>query len=163
MRRIAMRKAGLSLAALVAIAGWGCGATTTRDTTVMSNNPRLTTASVTFMTRDDGKDEDSAIAVQMLDDGRLAAEGTIVDVDFDDQTVSAPLNLSLTRTFEGDDLDDAQIRLRLTPDGSDIWTFDMRLTLGLSDGTQRSYFWSGLRLDQSNPERTFALNTGRLP
>jgi hypothetical protein len=41
------------------------------------------------MTRDDGKDEDSAVAVQLLNDGRLAAEGTVVDVDFDDQSVSA--------------------------------------------------------------------------
>jgi hypothetical protein len=39
----------------------------------------------------------------------------------------------------------------------------MRLALGLSDGTQRSYFWSQLRLDESSPERIVALMSGRLP
>jgi hypothetical protein len=158
-----MRKAGLALAAILTIGGWGCGATTTRDTTTISTEPRLTTASVTFMTRDDGKDEDSAVAVQILDDGRLAAEGTVVDVDYDDQSVSAPLTLSVTRTMESGDLNDSQVRLRLTPDGRDAWTFDMRLTLGMTDGSQRSYFWSGLRLDENTPERVLALNSGRLP
>ena len=51
----------------------------------------------------------------------------------------------------------------LTPDGRDTWVFDMRLTLGLSDGTQRSYFWSQLRLDEGSPERIVALVSGRLP
>lgn len=158
-----MRKAGLALAAILTVGGWGCGATTTRDSGSISTEPRLTTASVTFMTRDDGKDEDSAVAVQILDDGRLAAEGTVVDVDYDDQSVSSPLTLSVTRTLESGDLSDAQVRLRFTPDGRDTWTFDMRLTLGMTDGSQRSYFWSGLRLDENTPERVLALNTGRLP
>lgn len=157
-----MGKAGLALAAILGFGGWGCGATT-RDTTSISTEPRLTTASVTFMTRDDGKDEDSAVAVQILDDGRLAAEGTAVDVDYDDQSVSPPLPLTVTRTLAAGDLNDAQVRLRLTPDGRDAWTFDMRLTLAMSDGSQRSYFWSGLRLDDNTPERVLALNSGRLP
>lgn len=158
-----MRKAGLALAAILTVGGWGCGATTTRDSNSILTEPRLTTASVTFMTRDDGKDEDSAVAVQILDDGRLAAEGTVVDVDYDDQSVSSPLSLSVTRTLESGDLNDAQVRLRFTPDGRDTWAFDMRLTLGMTDGSQRSYFWSGLRLDENTPERVFALNSGRLP
>jgi hypothetical protein len=154
-----MRKAAFALAATMALTGLGCGATTTTGT---SNGaiPRLTSASVTFMTRDDGKDEDSAVAVQILNDGRLAAEGSIVDVDFDDQSESAPLRLGLTGALDSGDLDDAQVRIRLTPDGRDTWVFDMRLTLGLSDGTQRSYLWSGLRLDESSPERVVALLSG---
>jgi hypothetical protein len=101
--------------------------------------------------------------VQILNDGRLAAEGTVVDVDFDDQSVSAPLSLGLTGALDSGDLGDAQVRVRLTPDGRDTWVFDMRLTLGLSDGTQRNYFWSQLRLDESSPERIVALVSGRLP
>jgi hypothetical protein len=157
-----MRKAALTLAATMALTGWGCGATTTTGTTGIGANPRLTSASVTFMTGDDGKDEDSAVAVQILNDGRLAAEGTVVDVDFDDQSVSAPLSLGLTGALDSGDLGDAQVRIRLTPDGRDTWVFDMRLTLGLSDGT-RNYFWSQLRLDESSPERIVALVSGRLP
>jgi len=157
-----MRKAALALAAILSLCSSGCGATTTRDNS-MSTDPRLATASVTYMTRDDGKDEDSAVAVQILDDGRLAAEGTVVDVDYDDQSVSAPLNLTVTRPLAPRDLNDAQVRLRFTPDGRDTWTFDMRLTLGMTDGSQRSYFWSGLRLDENTPERVLPLSSGRLP
>jgi hypothetical protein len=158
-----MRKAALTLAVTMALTAWGCAATTTTGTTGIGANPRLTSASVTFMTRDNGKDEDSAVAVQILNDGRLAAEGSVVDVDFDDQSVSAPLSLGLIGALDSRNLDDAQVRIRLTPDGRDTWVFDMRLTLGLSDGTKRSYFWSGLRLDESSPERTVAVASGRLP
>lgn len=158
-----MRTATLVLAAILALIGWGCGATTSRDAGIRAD-PTLTTAAATFMTRDDGKDDDSAIAVQILDDGgRLSAEGTVVDVAFDDRTVSAPLALTMTRTVQASDLDDARVRLRFTPDGRDSWTFDLRMTLGLSDGTQRSYFWQGLRLDDTSPERTVTLLSGRLP
>jgi hypothetical protein len=157
-----MCKAGLALAALLAVAGWGCGATT-RDGATITGEPRLTNASVTFMTRDDGKDEDSAVTAQILEDGRVAAEGTVVDVDYDDQSVSAPLSLAVTQTLPTGDLNDAQLRLRLTPDGRDTWVFDVRLTVGLSDGTQRSYFWSGIRLDENTPERLMPLSSGRLP
>ena len=158
-----MRTAALALAALVAAGGLGCGATMTQGTTGASATPRVTSGSATFMTRDDGKDEDSAVAVQILNDGRLIAEGTVVDVDFGDQSVSAPLNLALTGALDSRDLDDAQVRIRLTPDGRDTWAFDMRLTVGLSDGSQRTYFWSGLRLDESTPERTITIASGRLP
>ena len=155
-----MRKAALALAATITLTG--C-ATTSTGITGARDNPRLTSAAVTFMTRDDGKDEDSAVAVQILSDGRLAAEGSVVDVDFDDQSVSPPLSLGLIAALDSGDLENAQVRIRLTPDGRDSWAFDMRLTLGFSDGTQRTFFWSGLRLDEGSPERMVALASGRLP
>jgi hypothetical protein len=159
-----MRTAGLVAAAALAVASLGCGATTRATTQGTSMNAvTLTTATVTFMTRDDGKDEDSAIAVQLLDDeGRLAAEGTVVDVDFNDRTVSQPLNLAMSRTLTSRDVDDARVRLRLTPDGRDTWMFDMRVNVRLSDNTERQYFWSGLQLDESAPERTLTLASGRM-
>ena len=159
-----MRIVGLAIGAALAGAVWGCGATTQSSATTTSTPATLSNASVTFMTRDDGKDEDSSIAVQLLeDDARLSAEGTLVNVDFDDKSVSAPLNLTVTRAIQATDLDDTRVRLRFTPDGRDTWTFDMRMTLRLSDGTERQYFWSGLRLDESMPERTLPLSSGRLP
>ena len=159
-----MRTVGLALASALALSSLGCGATTRSSTGAMMTAVTLSTASVTFMTRDDGKDEDSAIAVQLLDDeGRLAAEGTVVDVDFDDRTVSAPINLAMSRTLTSGDVDDARLRLRLTPDGRDTWTFDMRVNARLSDGTERQYFWSGLQLDEGSPERTLVLSSGRVP
>jgi ABC-type transport system substrate-binding protein len=158
-----MRTAGLVASAVIALSSLGCGATTRSTASGAMTTVTLTTATVTFMTRDDGKDEDSAIAVQLLDDeGRLAAEATVVDVDFEDKTVSQALNLVMSRTLTGSDVDDARLRLRLTPDGRDTWTFDMRANVRLSDGTERQYFWSGLRLDEGAPERTLALSSGRM-
>ena len=150
-------------AVIAATSSLGCGATTRATTPGATTSAvTVTNATVTFMTRDDGKDEDSAIAVQLLDDeGRLAAEGTVVDVDFDDSTVSQPLSLGMSRPLTGGDLNDARLRLRLTPDGRDTWTFDVRANVRLSDGTERQYFWSGLRLDESSPERTLPLASGR--
>ena len=58
--------------------------------------------------------------MQILNDGRLAAEGSVVNVDFDDHSVSAPLSLGMTGALEWGDLNDAQVRIRLTPDGRDI-------------------------------------------
>jgi hypothetical protein len=153
-----------ALALTAALAGSACGVTTSSNTTTTAAPVTLSAATVTFMTRDDGKDEDSAIAVQLLDDqSRLSAEATVVDLEFDEKTVSAPLSLSMTRTLTARDADDLRVRLRLTPDGRDTWTFDMRLMARMSDGTERQYFWSGLRLDESSPERTLTLASGRLP
>ena len=160
-----MYKAGLALTAMLAMTGWGCGATT-RDTTTSTVTPptTLTSASATFMTREEDKDDDSAITVQILDDSsRLSAEATATDKKFNDKTVSQALNLSIMRALPSSDLNDARVRLRLTPEGEDTWTFDMRLIVGLADGTQRTYFWSGLRLDEKSPERVLPLASGRLP
>jgi hypothetical protein len=160
-----MRNVGLVLAASLACASFGCGATTTNSGAVVT--PTTTTvanAQATFMTRDNGKDEDSAVAVQLLDDsGRLAAEATVADVEFKGQTVSQPVSLATIRQMASSDLNDGRVRLRLTPDGDDEWTFDLRLVVGLSDGTQRTYFWSALRLDDDAPERVLPLSSGRLP
>jgi hypothetical protein len=159
-----MRTAGLVASVAIALSSLGCGATTrSASSGATTTAVTLTTATVTFMTRDDGKDEDSAIAVQLLDEeGRLAAEATVVDLDFDDRTVSQPLNLVMSRTLTRSDIDDARLRLRLTPDGRDTWLFDMRASARLSDGTERQYFWSGLRLDEGAPERTLTLSSGRM-
>ena len=59
--------------------------------------------------------------------------------------------------------EDSQLRVRMTPDGSDDWSFDLRLTLGFADGTSRSFFWTDVRLDNAAPERTLALAPARLP
>jgi hypothetical protein len=164
---IAMRTAGLTLAACLALSALGCGATTSSTasgSTTTAAAPTLTNASVTFVTRDDGKDGDSAVTVQLLDESsRLMSEGTVANISYDDKTVSPPLSLSITQPLAARGLDDARLRLRLTPDGRDRWTFDVRLVLGLSDGTQRNYFFGGLALDENAPERVLPLSSGRLP
>jgi len=159
-----MRATVLALLTALAVSASACGATTGTSTTGAATPVAVTSGTVTFMTHGDGKDEDSAIAVQLLeDDSRLSGEATVVDQDFDANTVSPPINLTMTRALNQNDLNDVRVRLRLTPDGRDTWLFDMRLALRFSDGTERQYFWGGLRLDEGAPERTLTLTSGRLP
>jgi len=159
-----MRTSRFGAAALLGVLAWGCGATTTRDRhTTVRSAATLSSATVTFMTRDEGKDEDSAVAIQLLDEGTLlSADGSLTDLEFDEASVSAPLTLTVMRPVSAADLHDARLRLRLTPDGRDTWVFDLRLAVRLSDGAERQYFWSGIRLDESAPERTLALASGEV-
>jgi hypothetical protein len=143
----------------------GCGATT-RTTSVYSPaaSPALTSAAVSFVSRDHGKDKNSTLTIQLMrDNAELAAEALVVSTKFDDYSATAPLALSVRGPFSARDVDDARLRLRLTPDGRDDWTFDTHLTLRFSDGSVRNFFWSGIRLDNGNPERTLALETARVP
>jgi hypothetical protein len=146
-----------ALAVTSAFLNAACGATT-RSGVDNATDPRLTTSTVTFTTLDDGKDAKSAVTVQLLSDrNELAAEVRSSGVEFDDQTTSAPLAMSLTGALPQRDVQNSRLRLQLTPDGRDTWSFDVRLTLGFSDNTQRRFGWSGVVMDERNPERTLAL------
>ena len=57
------------------------------------------------------------------------------------------------------DLDDGQLRIRLTPDGRDDWCFEPRLMLTFSDNTSRTYAWPQVMLDNAHPEVTLSLSS----
>lgn len=119
---------------------------------------RLASATVTFSSLQDGKDAKSAVSVQLLRSGNeLAADGTASGTEFKDNTTAAPLALSIKGPFGRDDSPAAQLRLRLTPDGDDTWTFDVQLALHYADETQQNYRWQSVRLDEKAPERTLVL------
>jgi hypothetical protein len=149
-------------AALTAV---GCGAT--RQATGAITAPAaaaLSSATATFITRDNGKDRDSAVTVQLLRaNAELGAELRHTGTEFDDNTTSAPLAFSMSSPFRTTDIDAGQVRVRMTPDGQDDWSFDMRLMLQFSDGTTRNYFWNDIRLNNAAPERTLALSPARVP
>lgn len=155
--------------AIVAVAAGitasGCGATTRSGSVATSGVvPPLTSATVTFVTRDNGKDTDSAATVQLLrNNAELAAEVRTAGVEFDDNTTSAPMSLALSAPFRLNDIEDGQVRVRMTPDGRDDWSFDMRLMLQFADGSTRNFFWSNIRLDNAAAERVLALSIARVP
>jgi hypothetical protein len=155
-----MNRVLAALALTSACLGAACGATSNRiDTTT---DPRLVSSTVTFTTLDDGKDEKSAIAVQLLSDrNELAAEVRSTGVEFDDRTTSAPLAMSVAAPLSDREVQNSRLRLQLTPDGRDSWSFDVRLTLAFSDNTQRLFSWPGVVMDERNPERTLALAGAR--
>ena len=156
----------LAIPALAAaITAGGCGATTQAVRGGATVTPAaLSSATTTFITRDNGKDRDSAVTVQLLrDNAELGAELRHTGTEFDDNTSSAPLALSMSAPFRITDADAGQVRVRMTPDGQDDWSFDMRMTLQFADGSSRSYLWNDIRLNNAAPERVLPLSPARIP
>jgi hypothetical protein len=139
-----------------------CGATTRSTSGVRQMSTAvLTGGTVSFRTLNDGKDDDSPLTVELLHpNGQLAAQLRVVDVEFNDHSQTTPMSLSTVGPFRVSDIDDGQLRLRMTAEGDDEWMFDATLTLNFSDNTQRSFSWLGLELDDDNGERTLKLESG---
>lgn len=157
-----MRKYAM-LAALTMVTA-ACGATTRGTTSVQTTvSPALTSATLTFISRDHGKDEDSNLTVQLLrQNAELMGEIRATNIKFDDNSSSGPFAFSPTGTFRRNDIEDGQVRVTFIPDGQDDWTFDMNLVMRFDDGSTRTFMWRGLRLDNSETSRTLALATARV-
>jgi hypothetical protein len=155
------------LSGLLALAVGLAGCASRRDPAVGtsgSNDDRLTSATVTFASLQDGKDAKSGVTVQVVRSANeLAAEGSSSGTEFDDNSTAPPIALSLKGPFSRGDAQTGQLRLRLTPDGDDTWTFNVRLALRFADETQQDYAWSAIRLDEKAPERTLVLAGARVP
>ena len=159
-----MRRYAVAIAAL-ALVSTGCGATARGTTTAQTAAaaPALTSATATFVSRDHGKDEDSALTVQLLrHNAELAAEIRATNVEFDDNASSGPFAFAMTGPFRRGDIDDGQIRVSFVPDGQDDWTFDLNVVMRFDDGSTRNFAWRGLRLDNTETSRTLALAPARL-
>lgn len=88
------------------LAAAGCGATRATSGPTALTTP-LTSATVTFITRDEGKDGDSAVTVQLLrHNAELGAELQTIGTEFDDHTASPPMSLALSAPFHVDDMRD---------------------------------------------------------
>jgi hypothetical protein len=149
--------------AIAAILTAGCVGTTRSGIAVPADAPRLTSSTVTFTTLDDGKDTGSAVTAQLVREGNeLSAEVRSAGTEYDDRTTAPPLVLSLTGPFDVADTQGAVLRIRLTPEGRDTWTFNVRLALTFSDGSQQTFNWNGVRLDENAPERRLTLAGARI-
>ena len=158
-----MRSYVVVLAAL-ALVSTACGATTRGTTTIQNQiSPALTSATATFISRDHGKDEDSALTVQLLkQNAELSGEIRANNIKFDDDSSSGPFAFSMTSGFRLRDIDDSQIRVQFIPDGQDEWTFDLQLMMRFDDGSVRNFMWRGVRLDNTEVSRTLALAPARM-
>ena len=136
----------------------GCGATR-KVTSTVAPGPALTAATITFVDRDHGKDAGSSADVWLLRGSNEMAHLHTVGSKFDDHASTAPMQLSLSGGFHEADLSNGYLRLRLTPQGADDWSFDPRLTLSFSNGTSRSYMWPTVMLDNRNAERTLSFSS----
>jgi hypothetical protein len=149
---------------LIAVSTTGCATRGDTGGQAGSTTPTLTGASVTFQNRDSGKDANSAVAIELLrNNAELAAESKLVGTKFDDNAPAGPMALSVGSPFRTADTDTARLRIRMTPDGKDEWTFDLQMALTFSDGSIQRFSWPGLRLDNAAPERTLTLGAARTP
>jgi len=160
-----MRRLAVVVAALAIVAS-GCGATTRTTSTTIQNpsSPALSSVTMTFISREHGKDKDSGLTVQLLrHNAELAAEVRATGFKFDDNSSSGPFAFAMTGPFRMSDIDDSQVRMRLVPDGRDDWTFDMSMVMRFDNGSTRNFYWRGIRLDNTEPERTLALGPAQVP
>jgi hypothetical protein len=158
-----MRRERLAMTVALALFVAGCASHSGPNANA-STNPadRLASATVTFNSLQDGKDAKSAVNVQLLRGSeQLAADVMSSGTKFDDNAAAAPLALTLRGPFTRNDSKTGQLRLRLTPDGDDTWTFNVQLSLVFGDEHQQTYAWSDVRLDEKAPERTLVLATAQ--
>jgi len=154
-----MRTLAVSVFLTAAVMSAGCGATRKVSSTV-APGPAITSATVQFQDRDHGKDADSGVDVWLLRNGsNEIAHLHSVGVKFDDHASIAPMGVPMSGTFYRTDLSNAQLRIRLTPDGADDWSFEPRLAVTLSDNTSRTYSWPQIMLDRSRPEVTLSVSS----
>jgi hypothetical protein len=153
-----MRTFAISVVLAGAVAAAGCGATR-KVASAVAPGPAVTAATITFIDRDHGKDAKSAVDVWLLHGSNEMAHLHSIGTKFDDHASIAPMAMQLSGAFHQADLNDASLRIRLTPDGRDDWSFEPRLTLSFSDNTSRSYMWPVVMLDNRTPERVLSFSS----
>src|SRR5882672_5073624 len=154
-----MKKFALSVLMTAAIVSAGCGATR-KVSSAVAPGPAITSVTVQFQDRDHGKDAGSGLDVWLLRNGsNEMAHLHSVGMKFDDHASIAPMGAPVLGTPDKADLSDAQLRIRLTPDGADDWSFEPRLTVAFSDNTSRMYSWPQVMLDRAHPEVTLSLSS----
>jgi len=154
-----MKKFALSVLMTAAIVSVGCGATR-KVSSAVAPGPTITSATVQFVDRDHGKDANSAVDVWVVRSGsNEIAHLHSIGTKFDDHAAIAPMGVPMSGTFSRSDLNNAQLRVRPTPDGADDRSFEPRLTVTFSDNTSRTYSWPQVMLDKSHPEVTLAFSS----
>ena len=154
-----MRTFTVSVFLTAAIVSAGCGATR-KVTSTVAPGPAITNMTIQFLDRDHGKDAGSGVDAWVLRNGsNEIAHLHSVGTKFDDNAAITPMTLPMSGTFYRTDLNDGQVRIRLTPDGRDDWQFEPRLTLQFSDGGARTYAWPQVMLDNARPEVTLSFSS----
>jgi len=154
-----MRIFAVSVLLTAAILSTACGATR-KVTNSVAPGAAITSMTVQFQDRDHGKDANSGVDVWVVRGGSTEmAHLHNVGVKFDDKASIAPMGVPTSGAFHRADLNDAQLRIRLTPDGRDDWSFEPRLTVTFSGNTSRTYGWPQAMLDNEHPEVTISFSS----
>lgn len=152
-----MTRFALCVLMTAAVISAGCGATR-RVSNAVAPGPSISSVAIQFNDREHGKDANSAVDVWVLHGSNEMAHLHSVGTKFDDNAAIAPMAVPMSGTFYRTDVGDGQLRIRLTPDGRDDWTFEPRLTLQFSDGMARTYAWPPVTLDNTRTEVTLSFS-----
>lgn len=153
-----MRTFAVSVFLAAAIVSAACGATRKVENAVAPGNA-ITGITVQFQDRDHGKDANSAVDAWVLHGSNEMAHVHSVGAKFEDHASIAPMAVALSGAFNKSDLGEAQLRIRLTPDGNDDWSFEPRLMVTFADATTRSYAWPQVMLDRAHAEVTLSVSS----
>ena len=152
-----MKSFALCVLMTAAVISTGCGATR-RVSNAVAPGPSISSVTIQFNDREHGKDANNAVDVWVLRAANEMAHLHSVGTKFDDNAAIAPMTVPMSGTFYRTDVGDGQLRIRLTPDGRDDWTFEPRLTLQFSDGMARTYAWPPVTLDSTRTEVTLSFS-----
>ena len=155
-----MQSGGFALMATLSLLATSCGG---MIATTHVPQETLISAVASFSTRDESKEADSAVTVDLLSIAIPVARARTSGTAFVALSTSEPMPLVVVKPFMPGEVNSSALRLRFATSWRDTWYFDVGLTLAFSDGTTQRFYWSDIRLNVVEPEKTLSLASGRVP
>lgn len=120
--------------------------------------PTLTSAVVSFKTRNDNKDDDSKLDIWM----ELSSRGTFAKKlkiygEFDDNSYQS-FPLIINEQIKKSQVRGSYTKLFLSPNGNDTWKFNIYINLTFTDGTSYSYTYNTESLSQEVRQKSYPHN-----
>jgi hypothetical protein len=120
-------------------------------------DPTLTSASITFHTNDDDKDDDTIVYVSVQKGTTVAADITDRFGHFNNNSDSGPFDLLMKNSLTREQLRTGNVTLAITPNGNDTWRFNFFLDLRFSDGSHLIAKANGLQMTEIFQQLWFGL------
>jgi hypothetical protein len=120
-------------------------------------DPTLTSASITFHTNDDDKDDDTIVYVSVQKGTTAAADITDRFGHFNNNSDSGPFDLLMKTSLTREQLRTGNVTLAITPNGNDTWRFNCFLDLRFSDGSHLFAKANGLQMTEIFQQLWFGL------
>jgi hypothetical protein len=113
----------------------------------------LRSASITFHTNDDDKDNDTVVTISVQAGNYEVASLVNSGTRFPDQSDSGPFALNIHGNPSLDSLRHGKLHVHIAPNGHDHWKFNATLTFEFTDGTRLTPGWTGFDVNQDRPDQ----------
>lgn len=114
----------------------------------------LRSASITFHTNHDDKDNDTFLTVSILAGNFEAASLVNSGTRFPDKSDAGPFALNIHGNPTIQDLRHGKMSIHIAPNGNDHWKFNAMLTFEFTDGSRLTPRWTGFDIDQDRRDET---------